>query len=521
MLKSLRSAARTGEVRLPHADVRVPARAVERRRGAAILAALIPPIAAVVAWRALPNGWFVNEDFQILYEFANGTLARALFAPAFGHLDTTRNGVMGLLFAAVGPRPAPFFVVGLVVHALNAFLLYRLAARLTGQPVLASAVAVAWAITPLHHGTLEWIAAHGQVWITALVLIMLNRLAAFEQTDRRLSGGEAVLWAIALIMINTCYTGIAFLLPVAVLVIAVRRVSPMALAAMGVSVAIFAIGYLIANAVYPPVPARLGSIARPALGDALQYPAAAAAAALHLVVVPASALLLGPLFRSAAYPAWPDWIAAGTFVLVLVAGWRATARRRWLLGLLILGVSTYPLIAVGRSPLARDHPAFLALMPHYHYFAQATLALALAIALAGVRPAAPRLLVAAVLGWAAVLVASLAVRPPAVELRVADRLETEESIAQIRAAVAAAPPGSTVYIPNRPFEPMNFFALFQGDWKFPGLAGIFVTFFPRDVVDGRTVRFVATEPAELSATAGGGRIATLLVPPTPEAPARP
>jgi hypothetical protein len=73
----------------------------------------------------------------------------------------------------------------------------------------------------------------------------------------------------------------------------------------------------------------------------------------------------------------------------------------------------------------------------------------------------------------------------------------------IHEAVAAAPPGTTVTIQNRPFHGAILLR------SFPGWAGLFVIEFPTNVVDGRPVRFVARDD-DAPAQQRGGRIAALL-----------
>lgn len=506
----------------------------ERGSALAPLVGLLPPLLALVAWRQLRAGYFYSDDFQTLYDFANGTIGRALFEPAFGHVNTTRNGFAGLLYLLFGPRADVFFAIELALHALNAFLVYRLAWRLTAARDIALAVASVWAIAPLHHGTLDWYAAHGHAWIAALVLLMLGRLLTFEQRGTRLGPGEAVLWGVALMIIPTSYgvgMGIAFSFPVVALVIASSRLRPAALAVLFGALALFAAAYVAVKAHYPPPVARYGHVASPPLRELIAGIPTALIIFVHLVVISISGFVLGPFFDPAAYPSWVDVAAAAVFVLIVAAALRVGTRRRWLLGLLLLALGPFPLIALGRAPMVVDvTPAAWALTARYHYLPQAALALALAVAVADLRDAARRAGAAArwlpasraALGaWLAFALVGLVVRPLPMEMHVPDRNGVERALRTIRRAVAATPVGETAYISNEEFAPMRFLALFQGDWKFPGLAGVFVIYFRGTELDGRPVRFVATDARQLEATAGGGRIATLLIPPTPASGAPP
>ena len=61
-------------------------------------------------------------------------------------------------------------------------------------------------------------------------------------------------------------------------------------------------------------------------------------------------------------------------------------------------------------------------------------------------------------------------------------------------------------IENRPFGPAAV------PWLFPGWAGLFVIEFPDDIVDGRSVRFQASDADWRLAQSRGGRIAALVEP---------
>ena len=89
------------------------------------------------------------------------------------------------------------------------------------------------------------------------------------------------------------------------------------------------------------------------------------------------------------------------------------------------------------------------------------------------------------------------------------RQETETTVAAIRTAIDSAAPGADVYIENRPFAAIGGMLQRRLD-LFPGWAGVFVIFFPENVVDGRRVRFISA-PEVVAATHHGVRTATLLV----------
>src|SRR5262249_34717052 len=72
-----------------------------------------------------------------------------------------------------------------------------------------------------------------------------------------------------------------------------------------------------------------------------------------------------------------------------------------------------------------------------------------------------------------------------------ERAETARGVGTVRQAVAASPPGAVVRIENQIFLPAQFIPHFLPG-RLPGWAGIFVTEFPDDTVDGRPLRFVVS-----------------------------
>lgn len=109
------------------------------------------------------------------------------------------------------------------------------------------------------------------------------------------------------------------------------------------------------------------------------------------------------------------------------------------------------------------------------------------------------LLVAVVL-WPPVFSDHAAVRRAAAGLQRAIRVDVEQA------------PGPAAYLPNRPWRAGGAFLDIRPE-RFPGVAAAFVIFFPTDVVAGRVVRFVSSDPRTLAARDSGGRIASLLVEP--------
>lgn len=487
-----------------------------RARWAAVACAALPGVVALLAYRSIVHAWFFNDDFQILYELTNGDgLVRFLLGPMFGHVNTARNVLLAGELAVFGPRPAPFYGVALAIHVANAVLLQRLGRRLTGSDAIAAGVAVAWAASWMHAGTLTWCAAHGHALLATLLLALLAGVERRAREAHPLGVAAAVGWLVVLLAVATLYGvgfGAAAAFPVALLVVA-PQVVPAAsrvvlLSAPLVLLALFGVLHWL----YPPPHTQAMAAVMPSALELLSRPDGIAALLGRLAAVGAASLALGPFAPGTILR--PDALVASwaAVALVLALGaWRGTPRdRRWIAAALLLALAGWGVVALGRGVQWATNPSPNAFGERYQYAPQTMLALAAMVALGALGRRAGAALA---LGWGAVAVVGLVLRPLPLALHAAERQATADALADVRAQVAAAAPGAAVRIPNRSFAPMEFLGLFQGRWTFPGLAGVFVIFEPQDTIDGRRVVFVATDPAQLAARERGGRIAGLLVPP--------
>jgi hypothetical protein len=181
----------------------------------------------------------------------------------------------------------------------------------------------------------------------------------------------------------------------------------------------------------------------------------------------------------------------------------------------VLALAAYGSVVVGRAglmPMFNILPENGGTASRYHYAAQAWLVLAIATAWAVVARRLPattaRALVAA--GIVAVLAGHL-LRPHPYDLHPLERTMVAKTLAEIRAAAAAAPPGDVVRIPNRPYGGAPI--LRRRPFVFPGIAAVFLVFHPDDTIDGRRIVFEAPRDHAEDAQRRGGRIARLLVPP--------
>jgi hypothetical protein len=235
----------------------------------------------------------------------------------------------------------------------------------------------------------------------------------------------------------------------------------------------------------------------------------------YLLSAGASNLLVGFAAPLAGFPSVTTTLATLVFAVVIVVAFvRASKRERLrLLGLFVFAAGCYGVIAAGRATvLPVPHVAMSAAVPRYHYVGMLPLAILSSCALGrltagryGTRVQYGLLLIAVAL---AIIFHTMG--PAFIDPHLAARKETMEVVDQIRTEIEKAPPGSEARIENRPLSSGG---LPLRDFRsgFPGWAGIFVLFFPDNVVDGKRVRFVVHDESLVSTIYKGKRSHDLFV----------
>ena len=139
---------------------------------------LVAALAAIVTAAPILRAYFVADDFDYLYRFANyGPALTVLAAPQGGHLCLARNAFFFLTFRLFGMHAAWYFATVLVTHVANVLLLYTLVRRLTDSALLACFGAVLFAVNPANIGTLGWYSASCHAMAATFVLAALLLLA--------------------------------------------------------------------------------------------------------------------------------------------------------------------------------------------------------------------------------------------------------------------------------------------------------------------------------------------------------
>jgi len=482
----------------------------------------VPLVFSAVVWAPILGCYFFGDDLLNLYSIVDKSLLEYLITPYGGHLLLTRNAIYALCFHLFGTHAGWYFALALLTHLVNVALLFRIIRVLTRSPRLACLGATLWAVAPLNEGALGWYSVYGQVLVATIFLWLLLRLGSMGA--QRMPGRAAPWgWALLLLAASTSFgVGIAVTLVFPLLALLLlpsapgraRFVAVLVVVALAV-VALYVGLHQLAAHLYPtPGASRLNLL----LANAAQW-RPVATLLLQLLGFGLHQLLLGPFGAYAPYGGALSIAVNAAFAALLVTAFARAAApvRRQLVACLLVCVACYAIIAAGRVAYIQSFKDFLPQVARYHYLAPLPLAVALCLALAQLqrwrplpRPARDGLLAA----WLAVMAIGWAVAGPRIDTHRGARQLTEHAVAAIRRQIDSAPPGADVYIQNRPFRGVGPF-LINNPRVFPGLAAVFVVFFPENTVAGRRVFFVVADPA-LRAATRGRRTTSLIVGPPAE-----
>ena len=504
--------------RLPEAPAPVP-------HASSKLQALWPTIA--VALSALVYGpilknYFFDDDFLHLYNLANNGVVRFLFTPHGGHVLVLRNLIFYASYRVFGLAPLGYFVVVLLTHLANVYLLFLVIRHVTGNAPLASVGAALWGVLPANEGSLGWYSVYGHVLVTAIGLWLLYDLLQVAELRRSVSHLRLVVWCVLLLAGMTCFgVGIALAMSFTAVAYVLLADSPerkkvtAVLSSLTICVPVIYVGlyhlYAVISGDRATEPITFWRLVldwrlnAAMLGELLVYGASS-------LIVPHPCSADGGSLLCYAFPAV---CAAGVATLFAC---RAGRIRRTLVALVVLLGATYGIIAAGRALLMaawlHQTMAQASAQPRYHYLGPALMSVILCLLLREVsrfiftswlRRVAPAV------GLCAVLVAQV-VTHPAINHHAAARAEVQSVFDTLNSLARQVPDGADICIRNRRFKGIGSLV---GPASFPGWAAVFAITHPLNTIGGRTVHFIEADPqVRLAAQANPKkRAAGLLVSP--------
>ena len=137
------------------------------------VAALLCLVSLVSYWGTLQAGFVWDDNFQIVrnpYLHADHPITKLLFSDVWGYTRGSQVGTSNyyrplqmltyrLTYGFAGLNPAVFHGVNLLINCLAVLAVYWLVLELTRRQGLATAVAVLFAVHPIHSEAVIWIAA--------------------------------------------------------------------------------------------------------------------------------------------------------------------------------------------------------------------------------------------------------------------------------------------------------------------------------------------------------------------------
>lgn len=469
------------------------------RQAAPSVLVLLPLLLSAAVYLPIVGSYFWGDDFIHLWEMQDGGLARFLVKRHGGHIYLLRNLVFFITYQLAGFDPRPFFAGVLAIHLLNVGLLFLLLRELEVGRAVALFGAALWGILPVHEGTLGWYSAFGQVLCTAALLWFLRELARAARRPGPPTWARTIAWGAVLLAGATCHgagLAVALVAPVVAYLIlprsAGRARAVTALCALPVATALLYVGCTWLDARLAGGsgrldfwPANLWRVA-PLIGEAW----------IRLLANAIASVLL-PYLCVGLPGWWPCGAIAGAFAgAVLIALACAPGRaRHQLAAWLVLLFAVYGAIAAVRAPIAWYFQLTLpqlAAGARFHYLGCLLVVLILSGLLAlgrGVRGRTARLGPLLLSAWIAVVMVAW-YRAPGIDRHAQARNETTADLARIRARIDGAPVGSEVYIDNANIAGFD-------RRIFVGSVGLFVITEPGNIVRGRHVYFVESDPAVL------------------------
>jgi hypothetical protein len=482
---------------------------------------LIPVAFAAIVYFPITRNYFFADDFLHIYNIRNQDFLPYLLIPRGGHLLVTNNALFYTLYRIFGTHAEGYYWVAFFGHLINVCLLFWVIRLFTESPRLACFGAVLWGISPMNESAVGWFSVFGQVMVAGFMLFMLVQLG-------RVAGGRPVhryapaLWCLLLLAACTSFgigIGLTLMFPLVAFLLLwqspSRRRVVLIFCALAVVVPALYFGLTrLTTVLYMPRTAPLFFETNVVTNVAMLA---------HIVACGIATLLVGQFAPNLEYPSLAAYAVIALFVAGLAAALLTAPApiKRRLLVCIVLSLGCYGIIVAGRAAFfaAAGRPQAFIRPGRYHYAAPIPLAIALCVLLAyadkryTLRPEAKTGLLA---GWLFLTGLAYAQFGKPINNHIQARRETTAVLSAIRQAIDAAPPGENVYIPNRPFQSLGPIFVKRQD-IFPGWAGVFVIFYPDNVVDGKSVFFVTTDRKLIGAAKEGHRTATLIVEPPPPA----
>lgn len=492
-----------------------------RTWGAAFLATAVVA-ACLVQLAVVFDAYFVDDDYLHLFDVSILRRRDFLLMPVVPHALFSLNALLATLHAVLRLKAAGYYVVGLLLHAINTAALFATVRRLTDSVIAAGVGAGLWGMSLMSAATLSSVSMYGQVLATLCVLAILYDIAGHARSRTPPFGPAFLRWTLlATLAASSFGTGFAFalLLPFVVWLFLPSEAQPRRSA------------LIVFVCMLVPIAAWLLQISGRALssqasatflgfqgfkGGAREVMTTAIMvgipAWMHLLALGTATLVGGPWLvitrpegAVAVIVASYVFLALGTTLAIYGLRKGLSEERRTVAGLALAVCAIYGVVAVGKGLTLRgdgfQRVINIASEPAYHYLPQALLALLFAIPFASIgrrlRPSGWKARAPALAVLVLLLAANAAAsHKPIDRMAKLRRDEVKSRFEEWNRYIDAAREGSTVYIHNEGIRALS--SLFRAGYpstRLPHAAGLFAAQYGTDTVRGRKVRFVEPDAA--------------------------
>ncbi len=154
----------------------------------------IAAFTALLYLHSLPNNFTVFDDdvYIINNPFLKDFSARGIWAIVTSFYSSNYHPFTTLTwffeYNLFGLNPLPFHLVNTALHVLNTWLVYKLAANLSGRQVTAAVVALLFGVHPMHVESVAWISERKDVlyaafYLSSLLVYLRYTAQGYRQKD--------------------------------------------------------------------------------------------------------------------------------------------------------------------------------------------------------------------------------------------------------------------------------------------------------------------------------------------------
>lgn len=162
----------------------------------------------IIAYHGIHDNYLFNDDFSWLREARHGMESSNLLTYRVVNFFRPLVNLSFYLVERISPGNIPLnYTLNLILHFLNAVLVFRLVSVLFGSWRIAFTTAIVFALTSVHTGAVLWISARTTLLSTFFLLASLTLIASNGERGLPRIIGSIVLYILALASKETAIAG--------------------------------------------------------------------------------------------------------------------------------------------------------------------------------------------------------------------------------------------------------------------------------------------------------------------------